>query len=229
GNVRKKIADLVSFSKPATILDVGTGDGLFAIAFAQKTNVKTVLGIELASDFLVLAEKQVQNHEVKNVSFQKANFFDSALQPGFDCITFFLALCEFKKPKMVFERAFELLKPNGYLVLGEEFPELAQNKAQEIGYEINRALGYTHFLLKEVKEELENAGFELQIEKVFKTEYPPMKENDLKAFLKDEVSDWQTVGVINDSQQLFEQFQAKVRENGFEINPQIVGIVARKK
>ncbi|MBU0635634.1 class I SAM-dependent methyltransferase, partial [Candidatus Micrarchaeota archaeon] len=179
GNVRKKIADLVSFTTPATVLDVGTGDGLFAIAFSKKENVKNVLGIELAPEFLALAEKQVQNHGVKNVSFQKTDFFSSELKPGFDCISFFLAVCEFKKPEKVFKRAFELLTPGGFLVLGEEFPELAENKAQKIGYEINRALGYKHFPLKKIKQELEKTGFEILVEKVFKTNYPLMNENDL--------------------------------------------------
>ncbi len=58
------------------ILDVGTGSGAIALALASRLPGASVTGIDISSDAIALAEKNLKRLNLSNVSFEVGDIFD---------------------------------------------------------------------------------------------------------------------------------------------------------
>ncbi|MGL6065338.1 MAG: peptide chain release factor N(5)-glutamine methyltransferase [Fusobacteriaceae bacterium] len=69
------------------ILDIGTGSGAIGITLGKELPSSNVTGVDISDEALIIATKNAQLNEVKNVVFQKSDVF-SSIQKGteFDLI-----------------------------------------------------------------------------------------------------------------------------------------------
>jgi len=67
-------------------LDIGTGCGNLAITLRKEKIVKTIDAIDISEEALVVANKNSQNLNVKNVVFQKKNILHDKMNKKYDLI-----------------------------------------------------------------------------------------------------------------------------------------------
>lgn len=72
---------------PKTILDIGTGSGCIALAFAKAFPHASVIAVDINQEALELAHKNAQHNNISNITFMHSNLFD-AISPAtkFDLI-----------------------------------------------------------------------------------------------------------------------------------------------
>ncbi len=72
-----------------TVLDLGTGSGIQAIAAAQNPEVKSVVAVDLNPEALVVAKQNASKEGVEGkIRFAKSDLFSSLGEEKFDCILF---------------------------------------------------------------------------------------------------------------------------------------------
>lgn len=71
--------------KKNKILDIGTGTGAISLALANNLNNSNILGIDISEEALVLANKNKEKLNLKNVKFLKSNLFEN-IKEKFDLI-----------------------------------------------------------------------------------------------------------------------------------------------
>ena len=109
----------VRFSGPHPahdVLDVGTGAGFSAFAFATK--VSAVTGVDWRPDLLAIARREATRRKMRNVTFTEA---DGAALPflngTFDIVASAAALHHFANPAAVLSEMDRVCKPGGVLAL----------------------------------------------------------------------------------------------------------------
>lgn len=112
------------------VLDVGCGDGLLVYKLANKT--KEVLGIDKHIPSIEKAKKRIEN--LKNASIISVGFEDFDYEPNsFDAIIFVASIHHMNLETCI-DKAIELLKPNGkLLIVGLANPYNVFDKIIEVG------------------------------------------------------------------------------------------------
>jgi len=100
------------------VLDVATGTGFTALAFAAR--VKEVIGLDVSEGMLLQARANAQAEELANVTFQKGAaeslpFSDSS----FDRVTCRVAPHHFLSVERFCAEAYRVLKPSGKLLIAD--------------------------------------------------------------------------------------------------------------
>lgn len=116
---RNRYEDAINRALPfnSTILDVGCGTG-------QLTNVlgvscRRVIGVDMSSSSLALAERFRREHRLSRVRFMQMNLFKPCFKPAqFDVVVCNGVLHHTGDPRAGFERLLPLVKPGGYIVVG---------------------------------------------------------------------------------------------------------------
>ena len=112
------------------VLDVGCGDGLLVYKLANKT--KEVLGIDKHIPSIEKAKKRIEN--LKKASIISVGFEDFDYEPNsFDAIIFVASIHHMNLETCI-DKAIELLKPNGkLLIVGLANPYNVFDKIIEVG------------------------------------------------------------------------------------------------
>jgi 2-polyprenyl-3-methyl-5-hydroxy-6-metoxy-1,4-benzoquinol methylase len=116
---RNRYHDAINRALPfnSSILDVGCGTG-------QLTNVlgvscRRVIGADISSSSLALAERFRREHRLSRVRFVQMNLFKPCFKPAqFDVVVCNGVLHHTGDPRGGFERLLPLVKPGGYIVVG---------------------------------------------------------------------------------------------------------------
>jgi 2-polyprenyl-3-methyl-5-hydroxy-6-metoxy-1,4-benzoquinol methylase len=155
-------AKIIRQLKPeGRILDVGCGTGLF-LHICEKMGYSST-GTEISAFAVKYCKKEY------GISIENTSLEDSGFKPeSFDMITFWHVLEHLPQPQKTLEKARDLLKPDGYLVIA------VPNVESKIGHNFYRLLtgGYCplytadskephlfHFSTKTLKLFLEKCGF----------------------------------------------------------------------
>ncbi|MCP4077326.1 MAG: class I SAM-dependent methyltransferase [Gammaproteobacteria bacterium] len=111
-----KITKLKTYLTPEmSMLDIGCATGTQCGDIAN--NVKQVVGIDISSKLLAIAEQRMAERNLDNVEFIQTSAFDEKFQPGsFDAVMAFHVLHFFEDTDVVVKRVHELLQPGGIFI-----------------------------------------------------------------------------------------------------------------
>lgn len=117
---RNKVVDIVSKSKPNTILDIATGTGDLAISLT-KTNAKEIIGLDISEGMLEVGKQKIANKQLDDTI--KMIIGDSENLPfddnTFDAITVAFGVRNFENLDKGLSEILRVLKPNGTFVILE--------------------------------------------------------------------------------------------------------------
>ncbi|WP_120199561.1 bifunctional demethylmenaquinone methyltransferase/2-methoxy-6-polyprenyl-1,4-benzoquinol methylase UbiE [Ichthyenterobacterium magnum] len=117
---RNKVVDIVTKTKPETILDIATGTGDLAISLI-KTNAKAITGLDISDGMLEVGRQKIAkknlDHVIKMVIGDSENlpFEDNT----FDAITVAFGVRNFENLEKGLSEIHRVLKPNGIFVILE--------------------------------------------------------------------------------------------------------------
>ncbi|MCS6820073.1 MAG: bifunctional demethylmenaquinone methyltransferase/2-methoxy-6-polyprenyl-1,4-benzoquinol methylase UbiE [Chitinophagales bacterium] len=117
---RKKAVDYINEIKPATVLDVATGTGDFALEVVR-TGASTIIGYDLSENMLAYGRQKVSRAGLSNViRFIKG---DSENMPfpdnNFDAVTVGFGVRNFEYLERGLAEIFRVLRPGGRLAILE--------------------------------------------------------------------------------------------------------------
>jgi ubiquinone biosynthesis O-methyltransferase len=111
------VLELVGDVGGRKILDIGCGDGEFALELAKRGAVVT--GIDAAAAMIDTAKRRASQHNV-DITFQVAMAEQLPFpDERFDVVTAITILCFVEDAKPVFREIARVLKPGGRLIIGE--------------------------------------------------------------------------------------------------------------
>lgn len=164
--VRENIARALNLKDGMKALDVGTGDGWFAIELAKQIENGEVIGIDI-TDEIEEAKEHAQKVGVRDIcKFLRMDAYKlDFLDDYFDLVGSFLALqdicnslSDLHKVAMEMSR---VLKPQGRIVIAETTPEDAETPSQRLGIKIYEEFGSKFFAKKNIIKALERANIEI--------------------------------------------------------------------
>jgi len=122
-----RLVELARLRGDERVLDVATGGGHTALAFAP--HVREVVASDLTPDMLAAAEKFVRERGAENVSYVRADAEDLPFaDESFDLVTCRIAAHHFPDPESFVREAARVLKPGGRFLLDDnvapEDPEM---------------------------------------------------------------------------------------------------------
>jgi len=113
--IRDKVVDIANANKDSRILDVATGTGKQAFAFAKRGY--TIIGIDLSEDMLRIAHKK---NNYGNVKFEVADAIETPFEDNYfdvSCISFALHDMPLPIREKVLEEMVRVTKPTGGVVI----------------------------------------------------------------------------------------------------------------
>jgi cyclopropane fatty-acyl-phospholipid synthase-like methyltransferase len=148
-NDRDAIASWLCVNESDHVLDVCAGSGAFAIAIAKQG--ARVTGIDRSRRYVDLASREALRLRVN----RRCDFICSSLEvqhplPIYDALTSFLGLSELLKKKSltdVLRTMQRRVRPNGRIILIEQFPDDAVNEEHRQGLFANAEMGHAYVSL----------------------------------------------------------------------------------
>lgn len=114
---RRLILELVGDVGNCRVLDVGCGDGEFALELARRG--ASVVGIDSSSEMIEAARRRAKTHEA-DIVFQQAEARQLPFPDGqFDVVTAITILCFVEDAEPVFREIARVIRPGGRFVIGE--------------------------------------------------------------------------------------------------------------
>ena len=124
---RRKVLRMVRAHGAQSILDIATGTGDIAIAFAKKTDAKRIVGLDLSEGMLRMAQQKVKLNPIlgERLEFVKGDsealhFADNT----FEAITVSFGVRNFENLEVGLSEIYRVLAPGGlFVVLETSVPE----------------------------------------------------------------------------------------------------------
>lgn len=195
GGVREQAAALACELTPrcASILDVGTGNGLFALAQARVHPEAELTAIDSIHEFVGYARDLAHAQGVaQRCRFAVGDFFELSPPPRpFARVSFFLSLGDLLRRHAlarVLVQARQLCAADGSVLICEELPELANDAPAQLGYRVQRAVGYRYPTLAELRSVLSVSGFRVEREAAYATGLPALGVAATRRYIETECS-----------------------------------------
>lgn len=137
------------------ILDLGCGPGRLTLSIAE--NNCHIIGLDISENFITYANESYWNNEIRkgSVEFQQLDFADYDAKSNDNYQTFDVILMQGvmhhihgeSRSKFI-QKCFDLLKPSGILIIGDEF--IADYESED-GRILNAAKFYLHIINEAMK------------------------------------------------------------------------------
>ena len=118
---RRKVIKMVANKNPNNILDIATGTGDLAIQFAEKTQIPSIVGLDLSEGMLKVARKKIIGSSlVDKVEFLKGDSEELPFQDNsFEAITVSFGIRNFENLEKGLSEIKRVLTPGGIFVILE--------------------------------------------------------------------------------------------------------------
>lgn len=118
---RKVAVDKVKATSPATILDVATGTGDFAIKLYNDIKPQGVTGMDLSDGMLEVAKRKVQERGLdKVISFEQGDCLAMRFDDNsYDAVTVAFGVRNFEHIEQGYREMYRVLRPGGMLCVVE--------------------------------------------------------------------------------------------------------------
>lgn len=235
GGVRSKIAREYGLVK-GNILDLGTGDGFFAMALAKKLKIGEIIGIDRIEKWSKEARENIEAEGLSQkcksfpIDFWENEFPDNS----FDMVATFLAICNLARTQKELDKAVvefnRILKPGGILLLAEATVEDAENESQKLGFAVQKSLGYHYFSKETIFNSLVKNGFDIPTVHFHKTRSIAFSPEEFKKYLQDEADMGQIDHTVSTGwQRLYRKYHRSVLKHDIEFDAKITVLVSKKK
>lgn len=118
---RRKVIQMVANENPKNVLDIATGTGDLAIQFAKKSNIPSIVGLDLSDGMLNVARKKIYSTPLeKKVEFIKGDSEDLPLPDNsYEAITVSFGIRNFENLENGLSEIYRVLAPGGTFVILE--------------------------------------------------------------------------------------------------------------
>ncbi len=217
-------------------LDIGTGDGWFALEMERLLSPRVVIGIDLARCEVELARQHARDSSSRLSAFIQMDAYRLGFPSGiFDGVGTFLALQDIcldaASMGHLFEEINRVLRPGGWFALATTTPEDAETPSQRLALEIYQFIRAGFFTKAEIWEALERTGFQVEHVEFYPTGVN-LDPEEAKAFIQFEC-DWleRAYGWRNkpDWRAVWARFEPRIRAlGGLEVDAKVTFFLARK-
>jgi ubiquinone/menaquinone biosynthesis C-methylase UbiE len=166
-DVRRRIVRDLDPSPDLKLLDIGTGDGWFPLAFKEVLPGGLVATIELAANEAENAARRARKVGDRGTRFLSMDAYQLGFPAGvFDGVATFLAIQDIcastdDLPRLIAEVA-RVLKPGGFFVIATVTPEDAESESQRLGIELYQFIRAGYFSKAELTAALHANGLEVE-------------------------------------------------------------------
>lgn len=165
----RQLLEKAGLAKGLRVADIGCGTGLLSLWIATQVGAEgTVVGVDVSSEQLKVAQANAAAARLMNVSFQEGSAYETNLPSGqFDMIYSRFLMCHICEPAKALREMRALLKPDGILVCEDhddggifsEPPTRAYQRLVEISDAVNRARGLDSYIGLKLPRLVGEAGF----------------------------------------------------------------------
>ncbi len=234
--VRRAIVHRIPVASGQRWLDIGTGDGWFALEMERVLSPRVVIGIDLARCEVELAHQHARDANSRLSVFVQMDAYRLGFPSGiFDGVGTFLALqdicLDLPSMRRLFEEVNRVLRPGGWFALATTTPEDAETPSQKLALEIYQYIRAGFFTKAEIQEALEQVGFRVEHVEFYPTGVN-LDPEEAKAFIQFEC-DWleRAYGWRNkpDWRAVWARFEPRIRAlGGLEVDAKVTFLLARK-
>ncbi|MFN3929326.1 MAG: class I SAM-dependent methyltransferase [Thermoflexus sp.] len=234
--VRRAIVQRIPLAPGERWLDIGTGDGWFALEIERMMAPGMVIGIDLAKCEVELARQHAQDSNSRFSAFIQMDAYRLGFpNEAFDGVGTFLALqdicLDLPSLHRLFEEANRVLKPGGWFALATTTPEDAETPSQKLALEIYQYIRAGFFTKAQIQAALERMGFHVEHIEFYPTGVN-LDPEEAKAFIQFEC-DWleRAYGWRDkpDWRAVWEHFEPRIRAlGGLEVDAKVTFFLARK-
>lgn len=235
-DVRRRIVRALKLPPDLKVLDIGTGDGWFPLAFKQVLSGGSVTTIELASNEAENAARRARKVGDRGTRFLCMDAYQLGFPDSlFDGAASFLAIQDIcASPEDLSRLAAEIarvLKPDGFLVIATVTPEDAETESQRLGIELYQFIRAGYSTKAELTKALRANGFEVELFRFYYTGVNLSPESALE-FIKFQCGWWVDTYQMPtvDWRTTWRKFGPRVEAlGGVEVDAKITVVLAKKK
>lgn len=234
--VRRAIVRRIPIVPGQRWLDIGTGDGWFALEIEGAAPPRVVVGIDLARCEVELARQHARERASRSSAFVQMDAYRLAFPAGiFDGVASFLALqdicLDLEGLHRLFYEVNRVLRPGRWFALATTTPEDAETPSQRLALEIYQYIRAGFFTKAEIQAALERMGFQVE-QMAFYPTGVNLDPEEAKAFIRFEC-DWleRAYGWRDkpDWQAVWAHFEPRIRAlGGLEVDAKVTFFLARK-
>lgn len=164
---RRRVAVMRRLTKPGAVLDVGCGRG-FTLRFLADAGYRAT-GVELSP----LAAAHAR--DALGIDVRTGNFLSQHFEAGeLEAVIFWHSLEHIADPMAALDRAFEILRPGGLLVVAvPNFESIQSSMAGAEWFHLDVPRHYVHFSSRGLKQALRDRGFRILSTAHFSLEQNP--------------------------------------------------------
>jgi len=122
-NIYKTIAKNINIPKNGTIVELGCGPASVIPSLLEEVSTTSkIIGIDFSCAMIDIANRKKENQNWQNVEFKCMDMYEYTPDEKVDTVIFCLALTAMPEYEKAIEKALDILKPNGQLLIIDSIP-----------------------------------------------------------------------------------------------------------